>query len=105
MAVGSGFGYYSLSSIIISQIKGAELGVVALISNVIREVFVLICAPFLVKYFNRITPICCAGATSMDSTLPIITKYSGNEYVIVAIMHGIIVDASVPFLVPFFCSI
>ncbi len=105
LAVGAGFGYYSLSSVIITQIKGAELGIIALMANIIREVVVLIFAPLLVKYFSQITPICCAGATSMDSTLPVITKYSGSEFVIIAIMHGVIVDASVPLLVTFFCTI
>ncbi len=105
MAIGAGFGYYSLSSIIITQMKGPELGVVALMANIIREVFVLIFAPFLVRYFSAVTPICCAGATSMDSTLPVITKFSGSEFVIIAIMHGVLVDASVPLLVSFFCSI
>ena len=105
MAIGAGFGYDSLSSIIITQMKGPELGVVALMANIIREVFVLIFAPFLVRYFSAVTPICCAGATSMDSTLPVITKFSGSEFVIIAIMHGVLVDASVPLLVSFFFSI
>ena len=105
LAVGSGFGYYSLSSILITQYKGAELGIIALLSNIIREVFVLICAPMLVMYFGKSSPICCAGATSMDSTLPVISKSSGSEFVIIAIMHGIIVDSTVPLLVGLFCSL
>ena len=36
MAIGSGFGYYSLSSIFITEYKGAELGTIALLSNIIR---------------------------------------------------------------------
>lgn len=104
MAVGSGFGYYSLSSILISEYKGAELGVVALMSNIIREVSVLILAPLMVRYFGKLAPICCAGATSMDSTLPVITRVSGNEFVIISLIHGVLVDFSVPFLVSFFCT-
>ena len=34
MAVGSGFGYYSLSSIFITEYRGAELGTIALLSNI-----------------------------------------------------------------------
>lgn len=34
MAVGSGMGYYSLSSIFITEYKGPELGTVALLSNI-----------------------------------------------------------------------
>ena len=34
LAVGSGFGYYSLSSIFITEYRGAELGTVALLANI-----------------------------------------------------------------------
>lgn len=37
LAVGSGFGYYSLSSIFITEYKGAELGTIALLANIFRE--------------------------------------------------------------------
>lgn len=103
MAVGSGFGYYSLSSIFITQYKGAELGTIALVSNIIRELFTLLAAPFLVTYFGKLAPVSSGGATTMDTTLPIITKYSGPEFVIIAIFHGITLDLTVPFLVTFFC--
>ena len=104
MAVGSGFAYYSLSSIVITAKKGAELGTIALISNIIREITALLCAPFLVKYFGKLAPISVGGATSMDTTLPIITKTSGKEFAVIAIFHGFIVDLSVLILVPLFCS-
>lgn len=103
MAVGSGFGYYSLSSIFITQYKGAELGTIALMSNIIRELFTLLSAPLLVMYFGKLAPISAGGATTMDTTLPIITKYSGSEFVLIAIFHGITLDLCVPFLVTFFC--
>ncbi len=103
MAVGSGFGYYSLSSIFITEYKGAELGTIALISNIMREIIALLFAPLFAKYFGKLSPISAGGATTMDTTLPIITKFSGKEYVIVSIYHGFIVDLSVPFLVTLFC--
>lgn len=105
MAVGSGFGYYSLSSIFITEYKGAELGTIALLSNIMREILVLLGAPLLVKYFGKLAPISVGGATTMDTTLPIITRYSGQQFVVVSIFHGFVVDFSVPFLVTLFCSI
>ena len=88
LAVGSGFAYYSLSSILITQLKepslgvqlATELGTIALMAN------------------------CAGGATTMDTTLPVITRYAGKELVFVSILHGILVDLSVPFFVSFFCS-
>ena len=113
LAVGSGFAYYSLSSILITQLKeptlgaqlAAELGTIALIANILRELIALLGAPLFVRYFGRWAPICVGGATTMDTTLPIITRYCGNELVFVSIFHGILVDFSVPFLVSFFCSL
>lgn len=102
MAVGSGFGYYSLSSIFITQYKGVTLGTIALMSNLMRELMALLMAPIVRRWFGPLAPISVAGATSMDTALPIITQYSGKQYILVAIIHGILIDLSVPFLVTFF---
>lgn len=105
MAVGSGFGYYSLSSVFITEYKGAELGTIALLSNVSRELIALLTAPLLVRYFGKLAPISVGGATTMDTTLPVIMRYSGKDYAVVSVYHGFIVDFSVPFLVTLFCSV
>ena len=105
MAVGAGFGYYSLSSIFITEYKGPELGTIALLSNITREIITLLFAPLLVRWFGNLAPISAGGATTMDTTLPIITRYSGQSFVEVSIFHGFVVDFSVPFLVTLFCSI
>lgn len=104
MAVGSGFGYYSLSSIFITEYKGAELGTIALLSNIIREIMALLLAPLLVKYFGKLAPISVGGATTMDTTLPIILKFSGKEFAVISVFHGFMLDLSVPVLVTIFCS-
>ena len=70
MAIGAGFGYYSLSSIFITEYKGPELGTIALLSNIMREIITLLCTPLLVKYFGKLAPISVGGATTMDTTHP-----------------------------------
>jgi len=104
-AVGSGLGYYSLSSIIITEYRGAELGTIALLCNIMREIVALLCAPILVKYFGKLAPISVGGATTMDTTLPIITQSCGKDFVVISIFHGCLTDFSVPFLVTLFCSL
>ena len=71
--VGAGFAYYSLSSVFITQYKGAELGTVALMANIMRELITLLFAPLLVRWISPLAPISCGGASTMDTTLPIIT--------------------------------
>lgn len=105
LAVGSGFAYYSLSSIFITEYRGAELGTIALLSNICRELITLLAAPLLVRWFGRLAPIAAGGATTMDTTLPVIARTSGNELVVVSLFHGFVVDFSVPFLVTLWCSL
>ena len=105
LAVGAGFGYYSLSSIFITEYKGAELGTVALLANITREILTLLLAPLLARWFGPLAPIAAGGATTMDTTLPIIVQASGQRFVIVSIFHGFLVDFSVPFLVTLFCGL
>ena len=105
MAVGAGFAYYSLSSIFISQYKGAELGTIALISNIARELITLLATPLLARYLGPLVPLSCGGASTMDTTLPVITRYCGKEWIFVSIVQAMILDFSVPFWVIFFCTL
>ena len=105
LAVGSGMGYYSLSSVLITQYRGADLGTVALLANIVREVITLLGAPLMVRWFGPLAPISVGGATTMDTTLPILTRACGKDFVIVSIFHGFIVDFSVPLLVTLFCGL
>lgn len=104
LAIGSGFAYYSLSSILISGAKGSEAGTVALLSNIFREMITLVGAPLMVRYFGVLAPISAGGATTMDTTLSILTRCCGREWVPVSLYHGFVMDFSVPFLVSFFCA-
>lgn len=99
MAVGAGFGYYSLSSIVISQLSSQELGVIALLSNIMREITTLLAVPVMVKYFGKLAGIASGGATAMDTTLPVIVKFTGKEFGIIAVFSGIVLTALVPVLV------
>ena len=99
LAVGAGFGYYSLSSVLLTQARNETLGVVALLSNLMREIATLLFAPLLVRFLGRLAPIACGGATAMDSTLPIIARFAGKEYSVVALFSGVVLTAAVPFLI------
>ena len=105
LAVGSGFGYYSLSSIFITGYRGAELGTVALLSNIIREMATLLLAPLLVRIGGPLAPIAAGGVTSMDTTLPIIMASSGKEYSVISLFHGFVLEISIPFIVTIWCTI
>ena len=113
MAVGSGFAYYSVSSVLITQLKtpsiglqlATELGTIALLANIFREMTALICAPVIRKYFGQLAPISAAGIGSSDILLATISKYSGKEAIPLASLHGILINLSVPFFVSLFCNL
>lgn len=104
-ATGAGFGYYSLSSVFITQWLGPDMGALALICNVAREIFTLLLAPLVYRLAGPVAAISCGGATTMDTTLPILTKAAGARWVFPAIIHAMILDFSVPLWVTLFCSL
>lgn len=105
LAVGSGFAYYSLSSIFITEMRGAELGTVALLCNIFREISALLLIPLVARLLNPLAAISMGGATTFDTSLPVIMQTVGKEYFVVTAFHGLLLDFSVPFLVTFFCGI
>lgn len=105
LAVGAGFGYYSLSSIFIADMRGPELATVALLCNVMRELFTLVAAPLVSRWAGPLAAVSIGGATTFDTTLPVITQAAGAPYAVVSVFHGCVLDFSVPFLVTFFCSL
>lgn len=105
LAVGAGFGYYSLSSIFIADFRGPELATIALLCNVMREIFTLLAAPLVARWCGPLAAVSIGGATTFDTTLPIITQAAGRPYAVVSVFHGCVLDFSVPFLVTFFCIV
>lgn len=111
LAVGSGMGYYSLSSILIAEMKADTLGeqlatqlaTIALLANILRELAAVTLAPLFRRCFGPFGPIGAAGVTSIDVALPAIVRVSGRDVMPIALFHGFLIDMSVPFLVPLFC--
>lgn len=104
LGVGAGFGYYSLSSIIITKMVNPVLGSVALLCNIIRELTTLLTAPLLLRVFGKLGPVAGGGATAMDTTLPIIVRFAGERYGIIAVFSGMFLTVAVPVLVTFIFS-
>lgn len=113
LAVSSATGYYSLSSVLIMEYKkasaglgtAAELATIALLSNMIREIISLTCAPFFRRYFGWYAPIASAGVASIDVVLPVIARTCGKKAVPIAIMQGVVLEILVPIMIMSFCSI
>lgn len=99
-AVGAGFGWYSLSSVLISDLHSVSLGTVAFLSNVFREVLSILIVPFLAKKVGTLALVAPGGATTMDSTLPLLVAVGPKGIGIVAFISGFSLTTLVPILVP-----
>lgn len=98
-AIGAGFAWYSLSAIELSKYS-VETGALAFITNVCREILALISIPYIAKYIGKLESIAPAGATAMDTSLPIITKYTNGNIAVISFITGVILSLLVPILVP-----
>jgi len=100
LAVAAGFGWYSLSGVVLTRLDSPTLGTVAFLSNMIRESLALLLIPLLGRSRFPLLAVGAGGATSMDVTLPLIGKSCGAPSVPFAVASGALLSLSVPFLVP-----
>lgn len=100
LAISSGFGWYSLSGVLLAEISGPEAGTIAFLTNVFRELIAVLTIPIISNKLNYLTAIAPAGATSMDSTLPIISEATDRETAAVAFINGAVLTTLVPILLP-----
>ena len=98
-AVGSGMGWYSLSGVMLTEMGGARIGSIAFLSNLMREIFSFFCIPLVSRRLNYYTCIAPAGATSEDTTLPMMIRYTNEETVVLSVLNGILCSAMVPVLI------
>ncbi len=105
MAIGAGFGWYSLSGVMLTGLVGAQIGTMALLSNVFRELLSIIIMPLVVRYFGKIAAVAPGGATVMDTTLPVVVKYAGSEMSVIAFVSGFTLSTLVIVLVPFLAGL
>ncbi|WP_201548579.1 lysine exporter LysO family protein [Psychrobacter fjordensis] len=104
LALSSGFGWYSLSAIVMTDAYGAVWGSVALFNDLVREFFALIFIPvFMRKYPSAAVGL--GGATSLDFTLPIIQQSGGLKVVPLAISFGFIINIVSPVLMVLFSAL
>ncbi|MBF4692978.1 LysO family transporter [Fusibacter ferrireducens] len=103
-AIGAGFAWYSLSSIIIAPYS-SELSVLSFLTNLIREILAIMIIPFVAKHIGFAEAIAPGGATAMDTTLPIVSKNTNAETAILSFTTGLILSMLVPILVPFILNL
>ncbi|HCR96276.1 MAG: lysine exporter LysO family protein [Halomonas sp.] len=104
LAMASGFGWYSLSAILIGDQLGPLMGGVAFFNDLFRELLAFILIPLVIHRHTALA-IGYGGATSMDFTLPVIQQHGGVACVPIAVVSGFILSLLSPPLILFFLSL
>ncbi|WP_369921424.1 lysine exporter LysO family protein [Tissierella praeacuta] len=99
-AVGAGLGWYTLSSTMLLADGYVELSALAFLSNVFREIIALITIPLIARYVGKLESVSTAGATAMDTSLPVISRATDPQTTIIAFITGVICTAAVPIILP-----
>ena len=104
LAVSSGLGWYSLSSVTLNNAWGPIWGSIAFFNDLSRELMSLFIVPLFMQHY-RSTAIGYTGATAIDCTLPIIQKAGDVEVLPLAFSFGFITNIAPPILLVFFTSV
>ena len=101
-AIASGLGWYSLSGVMLTGIAGAQIGSITFLSSLMREIVSYFSIPLIARHLNYPTCIAPAGATSEDTTLPMMIRCTNEETVVLSVVNGVVCSIMVPILIEFF---
>ena len=99
-AVASGFGWYSLSGVLIAETYDVSLGALAFLANVFREIIAIVLIPMVAARLGHLPAVAPGGATTMDVTLPIISKHTSAQVTLIAFYSGVTLTLLVPVILP-----
>ena len=98
MAVTAGYGWYTLTGPLMQQILGTKWGAMGFAVNFFRELLTIVTISLMVK-IDKYAPIASGGATTMDTTLPVIIRYCGSDMLVTAFSSGFALSMIAPFTV------
>lgn len=104
LLVGGGLGWYSFSSVVISALYSTEIGTVAFLANMMREISGFFLIPLLVRV-HKFLALAPSGAATMDSGLPVVIKYTNLHVGMYSFINGLVLTLIVPVLISWLLSL
>lgn len=104
LLVGGGLGWYSFSSVVISAMYSTEIGTVAFLANMMREISGFFLIPLLVRV-HKFLALAPSGAATMDSGLPVVIKYTNLHVGMYSFINGLVLTIIVPVLISWLLSL
>ncbi len=98
LAITLGMGWYTFTGSYLATID-SYLGLLGFTVNMFREITLIILYPILSRKYP-IEAISIGGATTMDTTLPIIIRYTNTRISTIAFIHGLVLTLLIPIIIP-----
>lgn len=99
-----GYGFYSMTGIVVTELKNAHFGSIALMNDLFREILAIVLMYMIGWRYPR-SAISSAGATAMDVTLPMVKQACGNDFIPHAMVSGFILSVLAPVVVSILAAI
>jgi len=100
LAITFGFGWYSLDGPLVSASLGAALGLVAFLTNFLRENLTMLLAPAIGPRLGAEALTGMGGATTMDTTLFFVVRYGDPDAATLALASGLVLTVAASLVVP-----
>lgn len=102
LAAAAAFGWYSLAGVLVDRLAGPAAGALAFLANVLRELLAVLAVPLLAP---RLAPsrrwllVLPGGATTMDTSLPVLAAATDTPTTALAFVHGLALSLVAPPLI------
>jgi uncharacterized membrane protein YbjE (DUF340 family) len=100
LATSLAFGFYSLAGPLVVARAGAALGLLAFLTNFLREDLTMLLSPVLGRRLRGAGLAALGGATSMDTTLYFVTRYGDPEAGSLALATGLVLTVAASLVLP-----
>jgi uncharacterized membrane protein YbjE (DUF340 family) len=100
LATSLAFGWYTLAGPLVAARVGATLGLLAFLTNFLREDLTMLLAPYAGPKMRGPGLAALGGATSMDTTLYFVTRYGDRESGSLALASGLVLTIAASLLLP-----
>ena len=101
MATTLAFGWYTLAGPLVLARAGALLGLLAFLTNFLRENLTMVLSPVLGRRLRGEGLAALGGATSMDTTLYFVTRYGDRNAGSLSLASGLILTVAASLILPF----
>lgn len=103
LALSCGYGWFSLSSVMVAEALGKAYGTMALSIDLLRELLAFVVLYALGRWWPLVG-LAAAGATAMDSSLPIIKQVCSPSVIPMAMVSGFLLTLLAPFMMSLFLA-